>query len=80
MIFIWNGEVIEGNENILNLHTTYGYRDILTDEILWETELDETVEKTTRQYVDMPGRFMFPSNLEKKIIRYMVELVWDYPL
>ena len=66
MVFIWTGNVIEDNGNQLKMQTSYVYRDILTDEILWETTLEETVEKTTRKYVDKPGHFMFPSDLEKK--------------
>ena len=66
MVFIWNGNVVENNGNQIKMETSYTYRDILTDEILWETILEETVEKNTRKYVDKPGHFMFPSDLEKK--------------
>ena len=69
MVFIWNGNVVENNGDQLRMETSYTYRDILTDEILWETTLDETVYKTSRQYVDKPGHFMFPSDLEKKDYR-----------
>ncbi len=55
MVFVWNGNVIEDNGNQLLMRTSYTYKDILTDEILWATELDETVDKHTRQYVDKPG-------------------------
>ncbi|MBC8515767.1 MAG: DUF3068 domain-containing protein [Nitrosopumilus sp.] len=66
MVFIWNGNVIEENNGQLLMHTSYTYKDILTDEVLWVTELDETVDKHTRQYVDKPGHYMFPHDLEKK--------------
>jgi signal transduction histidine kinase len=66
MVFVWNGNIVEQNGNLLNMQTTYSYKDILTDEILWEVILDETVEKHTRKYVDKPGYFMFPNDLEKK--------------
>ena len=66
MVFVWNGNVIEDNGNQLLMRTSYTYKDILTDEILWATELDETVDKHTRQYVDKPGYYMFPHDLEQK--------------
>lgn len=66
MIFVWSGNVIEDNDNQLLMNTSYEYKDILTDEVLWETVFDETVEKTTRKYVDKPGYFMFPVDLQQQ--------------
>ena len=66
MVFVWNGNIINQNGNLLDIQTSYTYKDILTDEILWETVIDETVEKNTRKYTDKPGHFMFPNDLEKK--------------
>lgn len=66
MVFVWNGDIVKQNGNQLDLQTSYTYKDILTDEILWETVIDETVDKNTRKYVDKPGYFMFPNDLEKK--------------
>ncbi|QLH03105.1 hypothetical protein C5F47_05850 [Nitrosopumilus cobalaminigenes] len=66
MVFVWNGNVVERIGNEIKMQTSYTYRDILTDEILWETTLDETVDATTRKYIDKPGHFMFPSDLEQK--------------
>ena len=66
MVFGWDSKVVERNGNDLLLHTKYTYKDIITDEILWITEFDENVDKHTRQYLDKPGYFMFPGNLEKK--------------
>ena len=66
MMFIWNADVKEMNGNNVVMHTSYDYRDILTDESLWITEFDENVDKISRQYLDKPGHFMFPQNLEQK--------------
>lgn len=66
MIFVWNGNLIEDQGNHLLIHTSYTYKDILTDEVLWMTEFNEIVDQHTRQYVDKPGYFMFPHDLEQK--------------
>lgn len=66
MVFVWNANVVERIGNEMKMQTSYTYRDILTDEILWETILDESVDSTTRKYIDKPGHFMFPANLEQK--------------
>jgi len=66
MVFVWNGNVIEKNGSEMKIQTSYTYRDILTDEILWETIIDENVDSSTRKYIDKPGHFMFPSDLEQK--------------
>ena len=66
MVFVWNGRILETNGNNHHMQTSYEYRDILTDEILWVTVLDEVVDKRTREYVDKEGYFMFPDDLEKK--------------
>ena len=69
MVFGWDSNVVERNGNDLLVHTKYTYKDILTDEIFWITEFDESVDKHTRQYLDKPGYFMFPADLEKKDYR-----------
>lgn len=66
MMFIWNADVKEIDGNSVVIHTSYDYKDILTEESLWVTEFDENVDKISRQYLDKPGHFMFPSNLEQK--------------
>ena len=66
MVFIWNADVKEIDGNNVVMHTSYDYKDILTEESLWVTEFDENVDKITRQYLDKPGHFMFPANLEQK--------------
>ena len=66
MVFDWDGKIIKDNGNQIIIQTSYTYKDILTDEIFWEVIFDETVEKTTRQYIDKPGHFIFPYNLEQK--------------
>ncbi len=48
------------------IHTVYDYRDLITDESLWEIELDELVNKKTKEYTEKQGYFAFPTNLEKK--------------
>ncbi len=69
MVFVWNTKIEEQKRNQLILQTTYTYKDILTDEIFWQTVFEESVEKNTRKYIDKHGNFMFPSNLEKKDYR-----------
>jgi signal transduction histidine kinase len=66
MVFDWDSSVVERHGNDLLIHTKYIYKDILTDEIFWITEFDESVNKHTRQYLDKSGYFMFPGDLEKK--------------
>ena len=66
MVFVWNGRIQEINGDSVHMQTSYEYRDILTDEILWVTVIDEIVDQRTREYVDKPGYFMFPSDLEQK--------------
>ncbi len=66
MVFGWDTNVIKRTGNELLINTKYIYKDILTDEVLWVTVFDETVDKYTRQYTDKPGYFMFPHDLEKK--------------
>ena len=66
MVFVWNGRVQEIDGNNLHLRTSYEYKDILTDEVLWVTVLDETVDRNTRAYVDKEGHFMFPSDLQQR--------------
>jgi hypothetical protein len=66
MVFEWNREVIKEKGPNAIIHTTYHYKDMLTDETFWKTMLDEEVMKSSREYIDKPGYFMFPSNLEKK--------------
>jgi len=66
MVFEWNREVIKEKGPNAIIHTTYHYKDMLTDETFWKTMLDEEVVKASREYVDKPGYIMFPSNLEKK--------------
>jgi len=66
MVFVWRGNVNEEKGDQLLIRTSYEYKDILTDEVLWETVLDESVEKTTRKYVDKPGYFMFPGDLQQR--------------
>ena len=66
MVFDWDREVIEEKGPNVIIHTTYHYKDILTDETFWKTMLEEEVVKSSREYIDKLGYFMFPSNLEKK--------------
>ncbi|WP_299292082.1 porin PorA family protein [Nitrosopumilus sp.] len=66
MVFIWTSKVKETNGNYALMHTKYDYKDLLTEESLWVTEFDEPVNKVTREYLDKPGHFMFPTNLEQK--------------
>ena len=66
MVFEWDREIIEEKGPNVIIHTTYHYKDILTDETFWETMLEEEVVKSSRKYIDKSGYFMFPSNLEKR--------------
>ena len=66
IVFEWDREIIEEEGPNIIIHTTYHYKDILTDETFWKTMLKEEVVKSSRKYIDKPGYFMFPSNLEKK--------------
>lgn len=66
MIFDWDAKIIEDNDDQILIQTSYTYKDILTGEIFWKVKFNEAVEKITRQYIDKPGYFMFPYNLEQK--------------
>ncbi len=66
MMFVWTTNVIEENGDEIIFHTVYNYKDILTDESLWITEFDESVNKFTREYTDKEGYFMFPNNLKQQ--------------
>ena len=66
MLFQWDREIRSGSGNEIELHTTYDYKDILTSESFWVVELDERVNKNTREYLDKDGRFTFPPHVEKR--------------
>ena len=66
MLFQWDREIIAVSGNELLLHTTYDYKDILTNESFWIVELDERVDKNTRKYLEKAGHFTFPPHVEKK--------------
>lgn len=66
MVFVWNGRIQDVDGDNIHMQISYEYRDILTDEILWVTVIDEVVNRNTREYVNKPGYFMFPSDLEQK--------------
>lgn len=66
MLFHWDRDVVSISGNELQLHTTYDYTDILTDESFWVVEFDERVNKNTREYLDKDGRFTFPPHVEKR--------------
>jgi len=65
MVFEWDREIIEEKGPNVIIHTTYHYKDMLTDETFWKTMLEEEVVKSSRKYINKSGYFMFPSNLEK---------------
>ena len=66
MEFFWTKKITEENGNEIMIHTVYDYRDVNTDESFWTVELDELVDKKTKRYLEKPGFFAFPTNLEKK--------------
>jgi signal transduction histidine kinase len=66
MKFFWTKKITEDNGDDVVIHTVYDYRDVNTDESFWTVELDELVDKKTKKYLEKPGYFAFPTNLEKK--------------
>ena len=66
MLFQWDREIVSRNGNELRIHTTYDYADILTAESFWIVEMDELVDKNTREYLNKDGRFTFPPHVEKR--------------
>lgn len=52
-----------------SVETTYIARDILSDEIIWELTIPESMNGLTREYTDKDGHVTFPNHLEKKNYR-----------
>ena len=54
------------NNNSILVFTSFNYIDATTFEEMWRVDLEEQLDKTTREYIDgREGYGMFPYNLEK---------------
>ena len=74
---VWKQEVISKEGNNLEIHSTITTSNLLTDEIIFESESIFVIDRKTRTHIeDSEKFFMFPNNVEKKNYEFIHPLIY----
>jgi len=74
---LWKQEVISREGNNLEIRSTITTSNLLTDEIIFESESVFLIDKNTRNHTEDPEKFfMFPNNVQKKTYEFIHPLIY----
>ena len=73
-------EVLEDNGSELKIRFYEFTQDIVTNEIIWETEEFVTVDRNSRKSLETDSYFLFPLNTQKENYNYGIfgDKVWEF--